>query len=337
MVLSQCDGLTPVGERLLLSRPPQPLQAASFGDDVRAGLNAPRKRLVPKYFYDDLGSALFEAICYLPEYYLTRAETEILTGSAGAIFDAVGGPVELVEFGSGSAVKTRILIGELVQRQPRVDYCPIDISPSALVRSANNLVAEYPSLHVRAYADDYFNVLSSRSLSTSDRVLALFLGSNVGNYEPEAADALLSAMAASFKPGDGLLLGADLKKPRETLELAYSDPTGVTAAFNKNLLGRINRELGGGFDLGSFDHSAMYDDARGVVESFLISRHGQTVPIEALDMNVRFAAGESIHTESSYKFDRIDIEALAARNGFRVTHQWTDSLGRFVVSLLVIK
>ena len=180
-------------------------------------------------------------------------------------------------------------------------------------------------------------MLSSRSLSTSDRVLALFLGSNVGNYEPEAADALLSAMAAAFKPGDGLLLGADLKKPRPVLELAYSDPTGVTAAFNKNLLGRINRELGGGFDLGSFDHLALYDDRRGVIESFLVSRHAQTIPIEALDLNVHFAAAESIHTESSYKFDRNDIEALAARNGFRVTHQWTDSLGQFAVSLLVIK
>jgi dimethylhistidine N-methyltransferase len=337
MILTQRDGLTPVVERLLLYRPPQPARTASFADDVRAGLSGPRKRLAPKYFYDDLGSALFEAICYLPEYYLTRAEAEILSSSASAIFDAVGGPVELVEFGSGSGRKTRVLIGELLERQERVDYCPIDISASALLDSATNLVAEYPGLHVRAYADDYFKVLSSARLSTSDRVLALFLGSNVGNYEPEQADALLSAMAAAFKPGDGLLLGTDLKKPAAVLELAYNDPTGVTAAFNKNLLGRINRELGGGFDLETFEHLARYDDGRGVVESFLVARRGQTVPIEALDLNVHFRADESIHTESSYKFDRNDIEALAERNGFRVTHQWTDSLGRFAVSLLVIK
>jgi dimethylhistidine N-methyltransferase len=337
MMLSQRDGLTPVGERLLLYRPPEPVQTASFADDVRAGLSGPRKRLSPKYFYDELGSALFEAICYLPEYYLTRAEAEILATSAGAIVDAVGGPVELVEFGSGSARKTRVLIAELLVRQPRVDYCPVDISASALLDSAMALVAEYPGLHVRAYADDYFNVLSSARLSTSDRVLALFLGSNVGNYEPEQADALLSAMAAAFKPGDGLLLGADLKKPAAVLELAYNDPTGVTAAFNKNLLGRINRELGGGFDLEAFEHSVRYDAERGVVESFLLARRGQTVPIEALEANVHFLAGETIHTESSYKFDRNEIEALAVRNGLRVAHQWTDSLGRFAVSLLVIR
>ena len=230
-----------------------------------------------------------------------------------------------------------MLIAEFLSRQGRLEYCPIDISPNALTESAAHLLAEYPGLRVRAYADDYFNVLSSARLSTSDRVLALFLGSNVGNYEPHEADALLSAMAAAFKPGDALLLGADLKKPAEILEPAYNDPTGVTAAFNKNLLGRINRELGGSFDLDAFEHSARYDPARGVVESFLVARRGQTVTIEALPMNVRFASGETIHTESSYKFDRRDGESLAARNGLRVAEQWTDSLGRFAVTLLVIE
>jgi dimethylhistidine N-methyltransferase len=331
------DQLTPVGERLLLYRAPEPYRAASFADDVRAGLTASGKRLAPKYFYDELGSALFEAICFLPEYYLTRAEAEILERSAGAIFDVLGGPVQLVEFGSGSARKTRLLIGELLRRQARVDYYPIDISPSALLDSAEGLVAEYERLHVTAYAADYFDVLSSARLSTTDRVLALFLGSNVGNYEPREADALLQAIAQAFKPGDGLLLGTDLKKPAAILEPAYNDPTGVTAAFDKNLLGRINRELGGHFDLDAFGHTARYDPERGVVESYLTSRCAQSVAIDALGLEVRFAAGETIHTESSYKFARADVEAMAARNGFRVERQWTDTLDRFAVNLLVIE
>jgi L-histidine Nalpha-methyltransferase len=199
------------------------------------------------------------------------------------------------------------------------------------------LVAEYERLHVTAYADDYFEVLSSARLSTSDRVLALFLGSNVGNYEPDEAEALLRAMSAAFKPGDALLLGTDLKKSSKVLELAYNDPTGVTAAFDKNLLGRINRELGGHFDLDAFDHVARYDAVRGVVESFLVARRGQTVPIAALGMEARFVASETIHTESSYKFAADDVIRLAARSGFRVEQRWTDSEERFAVSLLVIE
>lgn len=335
--LSLPDQLTPIGERLLLYRAPAPRQTASFGDDVRAGLSALQKRVSPRYFYDELGSALFEAICFLPEYYLTRAETEILERFAGTILARFKGPIDLIEFGSGSARKTRILIGALLERQARANYHPIDISPSALLDSSTALIAEYERLHVTAYADDYFEVLSSARLSTSDRVLALFLGSNVGNYEPDEAEALLRAMSAAFKPGDALLLGTDLKKSSKVLELAYNDPTGVTAAFDKNLLGRINRELGGHFDLDAFDHVARYDVARGVVESFLVARRGQTVPIDALGMEARFVATETIHTESSYKFAADDVMRLAARSGFRVEQRWTDSKERFAVSLLVIE
>lgn len=337
MIAWQRAELTPVGERLLLYQAPLNDSAATFAEDVRAGLTARRKHLPPKYFYDDLGSALFEAICLLPEYYLTRAEAEILETAADEIFDAVGGPLELVEFGSGSARKTRLLIAEALRRQSRLDYCPIDISPSALLDSAKALLVEHPRLHVIAYAADYFEVLSSARLSTSDRVLALFLGSNVGNYEPQEADALLSAMAAAFKPGDGLLLGVDLKKSPPLIELAYNDPAGVTAAFNKNILGRINRELCGSFDLDAFEHVVRYDASRGAVDSFLRARREQKVAIEALGIEVRFAADETIHTESSYKFDRDDVARLAARNGYRIGGQWTDSLDRFAVTLLVIE
>jgi dimethylhistidine N-methyltransferase len=331
------DQLTPIGERLLLYRAPAPRQTASFADDVRAGLTAAHKRLSPKYFYDELGSALFEAITFVPEYYLTRAETEILERYAPAIVDELDGPIDLIEFGSGSARKTRYLIAEILRRQRSADYKPIDISPSALMDSARGLVSEYDRLHVSAYAADYFDVLVNARLSTANRVLALFLGSNVGNYEPDQARALLAAMSTAFKPGDALLLGTDLKKSPKALELAYNDPTGVTAAFDKNLLGRINRELGGHFDLDGFDHVARYDAGRGVVESFLVARRGQVVPIDALELELRFAAAETIHTESSYKFDFEDIEGLAGDCGFRVARSWTDAQERFAVNLLVIE
>jgi L-histidine N-alpha-methyltransferase len=328
--------MTPIGERFLLYRAPEREQVGWFGDDVRAGLGASRKHLSPRYFYDDLGSSLFEAITFLPEYYLTRAETEILERYAGEMLDAAGVPVELVEFGSGSARKTRVLIGEALARQARVDYHPIDISPNALIDSSASLVAEYERLHVTAYATDYFELLESARLRTSKRVLALFMGSNVGNYEPHEAEKLLRAMSAAFKPGDGLLLGTDLKKSPTVLERAYNDPTGVTAAFNKNLLGRINRELGGHFDLDAFEHVARYDAMRGSVDSFLVARRGLEVAVDALDMTVRFIPAETIHTESSYKFAPDDVIRLAARSGFRVAGRWTDSLGRFAVSLLEI-
>ncbi len=327
---------TPVSERFLLYRAPEPAQVESFGDDVRAGLTVPHKHLPPKYFYDSLGSALFEAICELPEYYLTRAETEILERYAPEMVAAVDGPIEIVEFGSGSARKTRLLLEAALAAQGRVDYHPIDISPGALISSASTLAAEYPGLNVTAYASDYVEVLRSARLRTSQRVLALFLGSNIGNYDPLASQRLLRAMSESFKPGDALLLGTDLKKDPAVLERAYNDPTGVTAAFNKNVLARINRELGGAFDLDAFEHSARYDAPRGSVDSFLVAQRGMTVPIERLGIAVGLTAAETIHTESSHKFDAADIAMLAAASGFRVERAWTDPDARFAVTLLVI-
>jgi len=337
MIVPQRDELTPVGDRFSLYRAPERAQTASFADDVRSGLTGSRKALPPKYFYDELGSALFEAITLLPEYYLTRTEAAILERYAPEMIGALDGPIEIVEFGSGSARKSRTLIGAALDVQNRVTYHPIDISPSALIACANSLVGEYDRLDIAAYASDYVEVLASARLSTSKRVLALFLGSNVGNYEPGEACALLRAMSAAFKPGDGLLLGADLKKDAATLELAYNDPTGVTAAFDKNVLGRINRELDGHFDLDAFAHVARYEASRGRIESRLIAQRGMTVPIDALDLNVRLFTAESIHTESSYKFDNDDIARLAAHSGFRVARRWADDAERFAVWLLVIE
>jgi L-histidine Nalpha-methyltransferase len=336
VIVSERDLLTPLGERLLLYRSPRSEHDGGFADDVRAGLSAERKHLTPKYFYDELGSALFEAICYLPEYYLTRAEAEILEANAAAVIDLLERPLELIEFGSGSARKTRTIIGAALQRQERLQYHPVDISPTALLDSSAGLVAEYERLHVTAYASDYMTLLASARLSTSNRVLALFLGSNIGNYDPGEAAVLLRAMSSAFKPGDALLLGTDLKKDPRVLELAYNDPTGVTAAFNKNLLGRINRELCGHFDLDAFEHVARYDAARGAVDSFLVAGRGQSVPIEALELTVRLNAAEAIHTESSYKFDAADIGRLAQRSGFRVRSSWSDAGRRVAVSLLQV-
>jgi L-histidine N-alpha-methyltransferase len=331
------EPLTEVGERFYLYRAPATAVVANFAHDVREGLGADPKRLSPRYFYDALGSALFEAICELPEYYLTRTETEILERYAREMVTALPGPIEMVEFGSGSARKTRLLIGAAIDAQHHLDYHPIDISASALIASSTSLVGEYPELTVKAFASDYFDVLASAQLSTSKRVLALFLGSNIGNFEPSVASDLLRAMSAAFKPGDGLLLGYDLKKDAAELELAYNDPTGVTAAFDKNVLARINRELGGHFDLDAFEHAARYDARRGAIDSFLSARRSMRVPIDELGMEVSLRVAETIHTESSYKFDEHDIARLAASAGFRHARTWTDDRRRFAVSLLAIE
>jgi dimethylhistidine N-methyltransferase len=336
VITTNTTHLMPVGERFHLYRAPARAVVASFAEDVRAGLLAGPKRLPPKYFYDALGSALFEAICELPEYYLTRAETEILECWAAEMVAALPGPLELVEFGGGSGRKTRALLGAAIAAQGEIEYHPIDISENALVASSAALLGTFPELTVRAFASDYFEVLESARLSTSRRVLALFLGSNVGNYDPPAAKQLLRAMSAAFKPGDGLLLGTDLKKDAAVLERAYNDPTGVTAAFDKNILGRINRELGGHFDLDAFEHVARYDGRRGVIDSFLVAQRGMRVPIVDVGIEVSMRPAETIHTESSYKFDEDAIARLAAGSGFRVARTWTDPGRRFAVSLLVI-
>jgi L-histidine Nalpha-methyltransferase len=306
-----------------------------FAQDVRDGLTATPKRLSSKYFYDDLGSALFDAITHLPEYYLTVAETQILREWGWEIVRLLDDPVEFLELGSGSANKTRVLIEEALRVQPALRYSPIDISIDALRTSSIALVEHYKELRVRAYAGDYFTVLQSGALAFERRVLAMLMGSNVGNYEPRTARQLITLVGHALRPGDGLLLGVDRKKDPATLELAYDDPTGVTAAFNRNLLARINRELGGTFDPRTFMHVARYDAKRGAVDSYLESQRDQQVWVEELGLDLRFARGETIHTESSYKFDDADVAALAAAGGFELRKTWTDPAALFAVHLLV--
>ncbi|MGA7746663.1 MAG: L-histidine N(alpha)-methyltransferase [Candidatus Aquilonibacter sp.] len=306
-----------------------------FPQDVRAGLTAEPRALSSKYFYDDLGSVLFDAITHLPEYYLTRAETEILREWGWEIVRVLDEPVEFLELGSGSASKTRQLIEEVLRVQPTLHYSPIDISLDALRESSTTLVESFPGLRVRAYAGDYFTVLASGALTFERRVLAMLMGSNIGNYEPHVARELIALISRTLRPGDGMLLGVDRKKDRETLELAYNDPTGVTAAFDRNLLARINRELGGTFDLRNFDHVVHYDEKRGCVNSYLQSRGEQRVRIAALDLDIAFTDGERIHTESSYKYNDDDVAELAAASGFELRKTWTDRASRFALHLLV--
>ncbi len=323
-------------DRFALYRDPHPQRVATFAEDVRAGLGAAPRRLSPKYFYDDLGSALFEAITRLPEYYLTRVERDLLATYGREIAGALDGPVELVELGSGSALKTRLLIDAILERQPRLTFHPIDISADALTESSLALVASYERLRIVAYAGDYFPLLREKRVVTRDRVLALFLGSNIGNFEPDDARELLSLLAAALRPGDGVLIGYDLKKDPSILELAYDDPTGVTAAFNKNLLGRMNRELGADFDVSAFRFHACWDETRGAILSYLVADTAQRVGIPLAELTVDFAAEETIHTESSYKFSRDEIVALARRCGYAERTSYTDAAGRYALSLLTV-
>ncbi|GAC1573034.1 MAG: L-histidine N(alpha)-methyltransferase [Candidatus Elarobacter sp.] len=323
-------------DRFALYRDPHPARVATFAEDVRTGLGTRPMSLSPKYFYDDLGSALFEAITRLPEYYLTRIERDLLATYGGDIVGQLKGPLELVELGSGSAIKTRLLIDAILAQQEALTYHPIDISAEAVTESSLTLAATYERMRVVAYASDYFPLLREKRLSTSERVLALFLGSNIGNFEPPDARELLTLLASALRPGDGLLIGYDLKKDPSILELAYDDPTGVTAAFNKNLLARVNRELDANFDLQGFRFRARWSKSRGAVQSFLVSRRQQHVRIGASDLDIDFVAGDAIHTESSYKFSRDEIGLLAQRCGYEERKSYTDAAGRYALSLLTV-
>jgi L-histidine Nalpha-methyltransferase len=309
----------------------------TFAEDVRRGLMASPKLLYPKYFYDELGSRLFEAITALPEYYLTRSEAEILRAHAGDIAATLGGPVWLLELGSGDGQKTRLLIEALLERQGKLEYVPVDISESAVRISSRSLLLTYPDLRITGYIGEYHSALRAirRERVLPGRTLALFLGSTLGNLDPGERPVLLADVRALLNPGEGFLLGTDLKKPESVLIPAYDDPLGVTAAFNLNLLGRINRELGGGFDLGAFRHRALYNREAGRIEMHLESRRVQNVPIRDLGIEVSFAEGETIHTENSYKFDLDQVAALAAETGFELRRTWMDSGRRFASNLLV--
>jgi L-histidine N-alpha-methyltransferase len=308
---------------------------AGLAEDVRRGLSTQPKRFLPKYFYDQLGSQLFEAICLLPEYYLTRAENEILEHYSDEIVASVAGDITLIEMGSGSASKTRLIIEALLRKQGELLFIPVDISATALDSSSRILLQSYPQLKVEAYAADYFAGLAELARTQRTRTLALFLGSNISNFDADEALKFLRALRQVLSEGDALLLGADLKKDRNILEAAYNDALGVTAAFNLNVLARINRELDGNFDLRAFQHRAFYNEEVGRVEIYIESTREQTVKIGQLEMEVEFGEGEQIHTENSYKYDLEDIGKLASETGFTRARTWLDNGKQFSSNLLL--
>jgi dimethylhistidine N-methyltransferase len=306
----------------------------SFASAVEEGLCEDPKSLPCRFLYDEVGSEIFEEICDLPEYYLTRTEHALLERHADEIAARLPNPVALAELGSGSSSKTRLLIEALLRRQRELRYVPVDISRSALEDAAQSLLGDYDELEVHAIADEYEEGLRHVRAESGRPLVIAWLGSNVGNFDRSAAARFLAGVGGQLRPDDRLLLGIDLRKGARVLELAYDDPAGVTARFNKNLLGRINRELEGRFDLERFAHRAIYRSDQGRVELGLESLADQEVEIGALDRVVRFAKHEFVHTEDSYKYSLAEIDDLAAKSGFRLEQRWLDERARYSLNLL---
>lgn len=296
-------------------------------DEVLAGLAATPKRLSPKLFYDEAGSRLFDAICRQPEYYLTRAELAILERHAAEIGERVGKGCVLVEPGSGSSAKVRRLLDVL---RPAA-YVPIDICAPHMLAAARGLTGDYPWLSVHAICAD-FHQIDDLELPPGGRRVAFFPGSTIGNLEPPAAQEFLARLGALVGPGGVLLIGVDLRKDPQVLHAAYNDSAGATAAFNLNLLARLNRELGAGFSARDFFHRAFYNPGAGRVEMHLVSRRRHTVAVDGA--HIELAAGEHIHTENSYKYGAGQFAALARGAGLRVERVWVDARGWFSLQWL---
>lgn len=300
-------------------------EVSDFRADVVRGLGATPKRLAPKYFYDRRGSELFERICELPEYYIPRAETGILRDCARELAALVGPGCMLVELGSGASRKVRLVLEAL---RPAA-YCGVDISREFLLASTRRLARDYPWLEVHAACADLSRPLAIADLPRRRRRLAFYPGSSIGNFEPDEAREFLRGLHPLLGHDGMALLGVDLKKDPAILHAAYNDAAGVTAAFNLNLLARINRELGADFDLRRWRHYAFYNAALGRIEMHLVSMRAQAVALG--EHRFRFAAGETIHTENSYKYSLDGFRELAARAGFSSAKVWTDRRGLFAL------
>lgn len=316
---------------LLTRTLPEDATEAALRADVLRGLTRTPKTLPPKWFYDAHGSELFDQITELPEYYPTRAEREILVARAAEIA-AASGARTLVELGSGSSEKTRYVIDALTDLHT---YVPVDVSESALTQAGHALIAERPGLNVHALIADFTAELTLPE-TPGPRLLA-FLGGTIGNLLPAERAEFFASVRALLSPGDALLLGTDLVKDENVLVRAYDDAAGVTAAFNKNVLTVVDRELGADFDPGTFDHVALWDAENEWIEMRLRSRTAQTVKIPALDLAIDFADGEELHTEISAKFRKEGVRAELAAAGLELAHWWTDGEGRFALSLSTVR
>ncbi len=308
-----------------------------FGSEVLEGLSASPKSLSPWLFYDAWGSQLFEQITELPEYYLTRTERGIFAQHAAAIAREAGAgrPLSLIELGAGTASKTGLLLRAVAAQQGGVDYHAIDVSETALAEAKTHLQREVAGVRVHTRVADYTDGLGriENGGDTGTRKLVLYIGSSLGNFEPAPAAALLAGVRRQLAPNDALLLGVDLVKDPAVLRAAYNDAAGVTAAFNLNVLRRINRELGANFHLENFQHEALWNPGQSRIEMHLRSTRAQTVSLPAFDLAIRFAPRETIHTENSYKFTGAGVQALLAGAGFGLQQHWSDPRGWFGVYL----
>jgi L-histidine N-alpha-methyltransferase len=317
------------------AKPPVDLGRASveqFAADVRYYLSLTPKQLPSRYFYDDLGSALFETICRLPWYTITRAETRLLAAHGEDAFRRLPSLTSIVELGPGNGEKLRALLEAAPRRRGTIDVHLVDVSASALAM-AMRTIGNVGDVRVITHQATYDAGLREATAQVTGRTLVAFLGSNIGNFDPPGAVAFLQNIRAGVSYGDALLLGVDLVKPAEQLLLAYDDPLGVTAAFNRNLLLRINRELGAAIDLDRFAHRAVWNAEQGRVEMHLVARTGQSIRIPGANIDVRLEAGEMIWTESSYKYVPEQIDDLLESCGFRPAGQWIDHDDGFALTM----
>jgi L-histidine N-alpha-methyltransferase len=305
----------------------------SFAEDVDRGLRETPKNIPCIYFYDYQGSLLFEEICQLEEYYLTRAETEILKTFSEQIISYLPTDLVLVELGSGSCIKTQLIIEELLNQYDKVTYSPIDISKKMLKESSISLLEQYEDLEIISVAAEYEEGLRQLDMRNEQPKLILWLGSSIGNFEQQEAIRFLKNIQKTLTPEDFFLIGFDLVKERRILENAYNDNQNVTAAFNLNLLSRINRELGGDFDPNTFTHKAVYNEENSRIEMYLISTCEQDVSIANLNRSYHFNKDERIHTENSHKFSLQAVDRLSDQVEMKIIEQWFDARRYFNVTL----
>ncbi|MGK7397622.1 MAG: L-histidine N(alpha)-methyltransferase [Candidatus Cyclobacteriaceae bacterium M3_2C_046] len=311
-----------------------------FAEDVRQGLSAFPKFLQSKYFYNKKGDELFQQIMHVEEYYLTDCEYEILEKHKEKMLQYFNSnsasSFDLVELGAGDGKKTKVLLQYFLQKQTDFEYMPVDISNNVLSLLSNDLNQKMPDLKVKCLCGDYFESLANLNLIDQKKKIILFLGSNMGNFTEPATHEFLQQLRQNLYQGDMVLIGLDLKKDPDTVLSAYNDPSGITRAFNLNLLDRINQELGGNFEISNFRHYPVYDPLSGEARSYLVSTTEQVVEIEALAMNFHFTAWEPIHMEISRKYDMQQIDNLASSNGFKIIDNFFDNRNYFVDSLWLV-
>jgi len=307
-----------------------------FSEDVFKGLTSSPKYLMSKYFYDEEGDHLFNEIMNLEEYYLTNCEFEILSAHKSELLELFNHTIngfQLIEFGAGDGYKTKILLNSFLKEKAKFKYIPIDISQNVLDILRDDLAKNLPELQVETLNEEYFKALKKLNLAGNSRKIVLFLGANIGNFNASQTSDFLTKLSYNLHEKDLLMIGFDLKKDPKIIQSAYDDPLGITRDFNLNLLSRINRELGGHFDITKFIHHPVYDPISGEMQSFLLSAEEQEVCIDALNAKIHFYAWEPIHTEMSKKYDLKEIEDLAVATGFKPKRHFFDARNYFVDSV----